>query len=295
MNRTFKVLIWLMWLALPLTALRYWMVWDQLPIRLATHFNAAGQANGWMTRAVSLEFALGITLFLLVIFTVICYMAIRQETADRVSWSMLAFFYLVIGFMYRVNHGIVAYNLSGKPVEMGPFLIAVPLITVLFVAIYVASRRGVGLPEGRVVAEEVHASSLWALVFLLPLLAEAIAFRLVSEPAVRAGAGLIALLMLACAAFAWSGFRYRFSSAGVEIRSLGFRLRSIPLGEIREYGVERWSVLRGYGIRGVGRCRAYVWGNQVVHIKTQEGDVFLGHSEPQRIIRDLDAIRASAR
>jgi hypothetical protein len=43
MNRTFRALIWLMWAALPLIALRYWMVWDQLPIHMATHFNAAGQ------------------------------------------------------------------------------------------------------------------------------------------------------------------------------------------------------------------------------------------------------------
>ena len=72
MNRTlFRTLTWLMWLALPLTALRFWLVWDQLPLRMATHFGASGQPNGWMTREVSLEFALGITAFLLLVFTAV--------------------------------------------------------------------------------------------------------------------------------------------------------------------------------------------------------------------------------
>lgn len=294
MNRTFKTLIWLMWLALPLTALRYWMVWDRLPLRMATHFNAAGQANGWMTREVSLEFALGITLFLLAIFTGISYMAIRQQVPDRASWAMLGFFYLVVAFMFHVNNSLLAYNLYGKPVEMAPFLIAVPVVVMLFIAVYLGSKRGTAFPEGQMIAEEVHSSWLWALVFLVPLGIEAFLFRTIPVPAVRAGTGLVGLLMLVCAVFAWKGFEYRFSRNGVEIRTLGFRLRSIPTHEIREYGIEPWSVLRGYGIRGVGRCRAYVWGNRVVHIKTRNGDVFLGHSDPERIIRDLDAVRSFA-
>lgn len=294
MNRTFKAFTWLMWLALPLTALRYRMVWDRLPVRMATHFNAAGQANGWMTREVSLEFALGLTAFLLTIFTGICFMAIRQQVPDRVSWSMLGFFYLVMGFIYHVNDSIVGYNLTGRPVELGPFLIAVPFVVVLFIAIYLGSKRGAALPDDQIVAEEVHSSSLWALVFLFPLTLELVLFQTIPVPAVRIGTGFVALLMLVCAIFAWSGFQYRFTRAGFEIRTMGFRLRSIPLAQIREYGIEGWSVLRGYGIRGVGRSRAYVWGNKVVHIKTQDGDVFLGHSDPEKIVRDLDTIRQSA-
>ncbi len=46
----------------------------------------------------------------------------------------------------------------------------------------------------------------------------------------------------------------------------------------------------GYGIRGIGDRRAYVWGNRGVRIKTSEGEVFLGHSEPEKIVRDLDLI-----
>jgi hypothetical protein len=53
-------------------------------------------------------------------------------------------------------------------------------------------------------------------------------------------------------------------------------------------------MLRGYGIRGIGNTRAYVWGNRVVHITTLEGEVFLGHNDPARIVRDLDMLRGYA-
>jgi hypothetical protein len=49
--------------------------------------------------------------------------------------------------------------------------------------------------------------------------------------------------------------------------------------------------LRGYGIRGIGNTRAYVWGNKVVHISTQNGEVFLGHNDPARLVRDLDQMK----
>jgi hypothetical protein len=51
----------------------------------------------------------------------------------------------------------------------------------------------------------------------------------------------------------------------------------------------------GYGIRGIGARRAYVWTNQGVRIKTGNGEVFLGHKEPERIVRDLDLITQTAR
>ena len=69
-----------------------------------------------------------------------------------------------------------------------------------------------------------------------------------------------------------------------------FRLRSIPKQAIVRYSIEPWALMRGYGIRGVGSTRAYVWGNKVVHITTTNGEVFLGHSDPERIIRDLDRV-----
>jgi len=104
---------------------------------------------------------------------------------------------------------------------------------------------------------------------------------------------LPALLLLGAAALAWSGFHYRFTDHGVEISTLGFRLRSIPLHSIEAYAAAPWNPMGGYGIRGVGERRAYVWGNTGVRIMLSDGEVFLGHCEPERIMNDLNLIRES--
>jgi len=98
-------------------------------------------------------------------------------------------------------------------------------------------------------------------------------------------------LLLVSGLSAWSGFHYVFTHGGLEITTLGFRLRSIPAEQIERYAIEPWSFFRGYGIRGVGNRRAYVWGNRGVQINTSQGIVYLGHSDPEKIVRDLDLIR----
>ena len=128
MNRKlFKLGIVLMWLALPLTALRYRTAWDHLPIRMATHFNAAGQANGWMTREAALGFALTLTAFLLGLFSVILYFAQRKSMQGQSAWALMVFFYLIVVVTYRVNSLIVEHALYGSPVEVGWVLAGVPI------------------------------------------------------------------------------------------------------------------------------------------------------------------------
>jgi hypothetical protein len=105
---------------------------------------------------------------------------------------------------------------------------------------------------------------------------------------------LLSGFFVVIAAHTWSGFHYRFTPAGLEIRTLGWRLRSIPQEQISAYRPEKWVALRGYGIRGVGKTRAYVWGNNVVHVTTVDGEVFLGTNDPARTVRDLDMMKHSA-
>jgi len=292
-KRPYQVLVWLAWLTLPLTALQYWLVWDRLPARMATHFNAAGQPNGWMTREQALTFGLGITILFLVILTVISYVLQMQQVSDAGSWAILGLFAVVVAVIFQGNRSIIHYNLTGRPISIvGPFLL-VPVVIVL-IAIYLGARRGKRLPDAPLIAEERHASLILGFILMIPLIAPAI-FANRPDSGVRWAALPVALVLAACAAFAWNGFQYRFSREGIEIRTLGFRLRSIPATQIRDYTIEPWNVLRGYGIRGIGRSRAYVWGNKVVHIRTSTGDVYLGHGEPERIIRDLDAIKQFAR
>ncbi len=143
-----------------------------------------------------------------------------------------------------------------------------------------------------VLAEETHSGRVWILLMVPALIGPAISL---SRPHWRtsmvvSGAILVGLIALGVSAMAWSGFQYRFLQDGVEIRMLGFRLRSIPKQSIVSYSIEPWAFIRGYGIRGIGNTRAYVWCNQVVHIKTSNGEIFLGHSDPERIVRDLDMV-----
>jgi hypothetical protein len=296
MNRKlFTILTALMWIAIPLTALRYWQVWDGLPASMATHFAADGHPNGWMPRETALYYALGVTAFMLVIFSGIAVVLLKQKAKlDATSLVLLGLFYVVVGFVFYVNNGIINHNLNGQPMVVSPVLLGLPLAIVLFTWIYIRAQRGPALPEGQTLAEESHGSPRFAGVFLVIALFQFSMAIAIPQTSVRIAMGLLGGLMLLIALHAWSGFRYRFTPSGLEISTLGFRLRSITRDQIARYGIEKWTALRGYGIRGVGNTRAYVWGNQVVHITTLEGEVFLGHNDPARIVRDLDMVRQYA-
>jgi Protein of unknown function (DUF1648) len=296
-RRIFQFAIILLWLALPLTAYLYRQVWNQLPAHVATHFDATGRANGWMSRSQALGFAVGFMAFLLIVFTPLMLYRSRSRV-DAFYWAMLAFCYLVIGSMVEVNRGLIAYNLQGAAIPMGATLIAVPVAAVFLIGIYVASRREPPLPHvintpTDLVAEETHAGRPVVLLFLPAVFGPLIAAIVVPVTAVRIAMSVVVLMSLAIIVAAWSGFRYRFFRHGFEISALAFRLRSIPRNQIQSYAPENWSMWRGYGIRGVGNSRAYVWGNKVVHIRTSNGDVFLGHNDPQRVMHDLDRLTSS--
>ena len=292
MNRNFKLLIAAMWLALPLFALRTWQVWDRLPARMATHFNAAGQANGWMSREANLEFSLGFLAFMLAIFSGVLWASHRKISVGTFSWALLAFFYLQVGLIYLLLDSILDYNIYGAPVNPVALIIITPISVLILLAIYLGSHRGASIPSGALIADEVHAGKGWGLIMLLPLLGFAWSMSTPTMSAARLPLGLVSLILLGACVMAWSGFHYLFTSSGVEIRTLGFRLRTIPVSHIKEYASDSWSIAGGYGIRGIGNRRAYVWGNQGVRIKMTDGEVFLGHDDPERIVHDLDAVKA---
>jgi hypothetical protein len=144
--------------------------------------------------------------------------------------------------------------------------------------------------QSDVLAEETHSGRVWSLIILLAWLGPAIGVALVPSTAGRWALALVGVIAIGTFAMSWSGFQYRFLRHGVEIRMLGFRLRSIPKRSIVSYSIEPWTFARGYGIRGIGNSRAYVWCNKVVHIKTSNGEIFLGHDDPGRIVRDLNMV-----
>lgn len=295
MNRkSFQFAVALMWLALPLTALRYWMAWDQLPLRMASHFDANWRANGWIPRDTSFLFAIGLTAFTLVVFTVIAIVMRKANTADVVAWAMLGFFYLVIGFIFFIHGKVLDYNRTGQPIHAHLAMALIPGAVLILTAIYLGTQRGEVLPPAGMIGEEVHNSKFWAGFMVVMVALELLFVAQISSASARILLVLVSVILLAAAAQAWRGFRYLFTQSGIEISTLGFRLRSIPAGDIKQYTVAAWSPLRGYGIRGIGNRRAYVWGNKGVRIQTSQGEVFLGHDEPERIVHDLDRMRQFA-
>jgi hypothetical protein len=144
--------------------------------------------------------------------------------------------------------------------------------------------------QSDVLVEETHSGRAWSLIIVLALIGPMIGVALVPSTAGRWAVALVGVIAIGTFAMAWSGFQYRFLRHGVEIRMLGFRLRSIPKQSIVSYSIEPWAFIRGYGIRGIGNRGAYVWCNQVVHIKTSNGELFLGHNDPEQIVRDLNMV-----
>src|SRR6202790_632483 len=127
--------------------------------------------------------------------------------------------------------------------------------------------------HGDVLAEETHSGRRWSLIILVALAGPAIGVALVPSTAGRWALALVGVIAIGTFAMTWSGFQYRFLRHGVEIRMLGF-LRSIPKQSIVSYSIEPWAFIRGYGIRGIGRSRAYVWCNQGLLIKTFNDVIF---------------------
>jgi uncharacterized membrane protein len=112
MNRIYTVATWLMWLALPITALSYWQVWDRLPMRMAVHFDANWQPNGYTSREGALYLGLGIMAVLVVLFTVAALIA--RAMKPSASWPILVVAYVTLGFCWFGNHSIVNFNLKAR-------------------------------------------------------------------------------------------------------------------------------------------------------------------------------------
>jgi len=287
MKRGWKVSIAALWLALPLVLGRYLPAWDRLPARIATHFNAAGQPNGWMSRGNALIFPLGLLTLLLLLFTAILG-RVREPNAR--SWGVMALFYTVVAVVVQGADDVLRYNLDGRPVQVAQILFILLLGGFAAIGVFLSSKHGANLAPAIVLVEEVHAGRVWAMIAAIPFMMELAILVASPNNTVRLVMALGAVPPLLVGALAWDGFHYRFSFSGVEISTLGFRLRSVPIEQIRSYSAARWNALRGYGIRGIGDRRAYVWGNSGVRIQTTDGELFLGHNQPERIIHDLDAI-----
>ncbi|MGB2603168.1 MAG: DUF1648 domain-containing protein [Candidatus Sulfotelmatobacter sp.] len=287
----YKTLIALLWVAPVALGIRYRQIWDRLPIRMASHFDAAGRANGWMTRDAALYFDLAFLVFLAAIFSVVLYLVQGKYELAKISWALLVFLHLEIWtFVYLLN-STLDYNLVGSPISILPLTVVSVLGGIVVAAFALGEKRGIPLSASEVLAEEVHSGKKLAVFFLVPLAVLAAISLSIPNATARFALSLVAVITVATYAMAWDGFHYYFTRHGVEIRTLGFRLKSIPLLQIKDYEIQNWNALRGFGIRGVGHRKAYVWGRTGVRVEMYDGEVFLGHNDPQRIVHDLNVIK----
>jgi len=293
MNRArFQMFTWLLWLALPLMVLRHWQVWDRLPASLAVHFNAANQPNGWMSKTADLRFDLGLLAFLLTIVTLVLYFWHRNAAVTASSWVVLLFFYGFIGVICYVEESVLAFNLYGTKVNAGRVGMAVAALAIGSIVGLIAFTRGRPLPATDLIREEVHTGKTAALVMVLTLIP--LLLMAAEMPAMRFVMIILSVTLLAATAMAWDGFHYLFTRHGLEVRTLGLRLKSVPRQQIKNYTVSHCWPWCGYGIRGMGGRIAYVWTHRGVRVDTNEGFVFLGHAQPEKIVHDLDAMMKAA-
>jgi Domain of unknown function (DUF1648) len=290
-------------------AVRTAVVWDELPPVMMSHFDVQGNPNGWMPRDVFFVLSFSVIMFVLVLMAVMTErIGSRKPSA---GWALLVVGWVTDACLISVFWAAITANLEHAPLRVVPvwvlFFVLIPLV--LAVSIdwrwwLSPSRREAArqFASAQLITEQTHGSTTVALIFVL--LAAGIGtlpFLLPSNgrPAfVVPLAGAIVVLILASAVWAWRGFVYRFTTAGIEVRALGIRLRSIPISQIGDFRSERCNPLTdfgGWGIKGFGSNTAYIWGgHKVLHIRTHHGDVYLGHNDPERLARDLEAIMKPA-
>ena len=108
-EKTARALTPLPWLSLPLVATAYVLLWERMPARLAVHFDASGEPNGWMGRWESAAFDVGVLLFMLATYSWRLY---RRGPSD--SPGQLVLFNVTILFVTAVFLGLLKYNITGR-------------------------------------------------------------------------------------------------------------------------------------------------------------------------------------
>jgi Domain of unknown function (DUF1648) len=304
-----RFLAWLPMLGLAALAVRLLLVWDRLPLRMMSHFDAAGNPNGWSGRT---EFA--VTAFV-ILTPVFALLAIISDQLSRrkpfVGWFFLALNWVCAAITLTVFWSAIDANFYQTKLTVLPVWVfaAVALALLLGFGIgvdwrwWLSKRRREALQQYqgpvKLIAEESHGSPVFAVVFVAVAVAVIVFFAVLSaqraQPLpVQIVLPLISFALLVTAFWAWRGFVYRFTNVSIDVVAVGIRLRRIPLSQIRSFSAEQVHPLTqfgGWGVKGFGTDTAYIWGGHTaLHIKTYTGDVYLGHKNPEMLAAHLERI-----
>lgn len=99
-----------LWLPLVGLAIRFRMVWDRLPQKMAVHFDAAWNPNGWTDRSGAFQMAM-ITLGSATVVVTIALLGVRIQK-PRAAWPVLILSGVIVIAMFWVNNWILTTNLA---------------------------------------------------------------------------------------------------------------------------------------------------------------------------------------
>lgn len=147
------------------------------------------------------------------------------------------------------------------------------------------------LPAG-MIAEELHRGRGGLLLYgMFGLVIYIVGVQSNDILPLRILAGALALACVAVGIMAEFGYRYRFTAEGLEISTVGFRLRFIPANQIVHYEAAKWTPGDRWNFGIFGRHRSFIWGGPGVRIETIDGSAYLGHDSPQKIVAHLDQMK----
>ncbi|HEY3929379.1 MAG TPA: DUF1648 domain-containing protein [Candidatus Koribacter sp.] len=296
-SRNWKIAMAVPWLGFAAMLLDISRSYGQLPARIAAHFNAAGVANGWMPKHQLFTEVCLISFGLLCLFT---FLLSRVTHVGGIGWLVMVAEYFAMGTLLMVTHGMMQIGLGETqtldfPIGKWASFMAGVLVAGEIFHVF-ALRRDVDVDHGQFVALERHGSNRAAAglagvavaMLGLPLALD------VSGPG-RMIPAVVGFVTLICAIWAYTGFVYRLSTNGLEIRMLGVPIRFVSAAQIASVNARACDALKdfgGWGIRGIGNMRAYVWGgDRCVHIHTHAGeDIYLGSSDAQQLARELESL-----
>jgi len=101
--------LWVLWLALPLTAMNYALCWKRLPAQIAMHFDASGRPNSWASPDGARTFSLGFLFFMLLAFTAVGYF-VAYARPDRTKPAVILLF-IAMGLVIAFMNGFVWFNM----------------------------------------------------------------------------------------------------------------------------------------------------------------------------------------
>ncbi len=136
----------------------------------------------------------------------------------------------------------------------------------------------------------------WGVTYVMCMMAGVLYYlgTLLDDRLQRCGVLAASLFFLGVAVLALAGYRYRFTRDGVEIFTLGFRVRFIPVDRIMHWEESGRTYADSYSFGLYGTRKAYVWAGRGVRIHTLDGEFFIGHMKPEILLRDLELMKQAA-